>query len=95
MSGDDIKGVVNSVYLDIRDKLQSYEVSQRRAFILLQPRIGFPKGKFVNGYVQFVNQRYCNFLDDKDGVIQIYFSEIGSTADIKDSRKTGYLGYGK
>lgn len=72
---------------DIIDKLNGYEISKKRCKIVTKPSTAYPKGKWFNGVVRFVytERKLVSFIDDKLGIIDVYFSEIASPTDISEA----------
>jgi len=79
----------NELLSSIIDKLHGYEITKKKVFIRTIPSTIYPKGKSYNGQVRFVlsSKGKFSFIDDKNGIIEIYFTEIASPTDIQDSKK--------
>lgn len=87
MNGADKEGDI--ILRDIIDKLNGFEISQKKTYIRTKPTSLYPRGKFYIGYVRFIDTTTgtFNFFDDKEAVVTIYFSEIAGPTDIEEARR--------
>lgn len=74
---------------DVIDKLNGFEISGKRIYIKTRPSVKFPRGKFFVGIIRFVTPEkgIVNILDDEEGFVDIYLSQIMSPDDIEEARR--------
>lgn len=72
----------------IIDKLLGMELKGCPTFIRTKPSISYPRGKFYIGYLRFIDPQAKKFqmLDNKLGMVDVYYSEIASPSDIEVAR---------
>jgi hypothetical protein len=72
---------------EIIDKLRGFEITQKKLYIRTKPSAIYPRGKFYIGYLRFIDSKAIkfSFLEDKEGLVEIYYSDILSPSDIKEA----------
>lgn len=77
---------------DIISKIHIFLNNQKKVYIKTIPSMSYPRGKFYNGFIQDTSDRYLKLLDDKEGLVDIYYSEISNPSDVQESRRvTEYI----